>query len=70
MLVFPDGSILGTIGGGVSEAVATQQALEVLRSGKPALYSYRMDGSAESICGGVVQYLIIPVKEDLANAEI
>lgn len=63
MLVLPDGSIRGTIGGGISEAVATAQALEALNTGEPGLYSYRMDGSAESICGGTVHYLIIPVKE-------
>ena len=64
MLVFEDGSIRGTIGGGVSEADATQRALESLKTGKPGLFTYRMDGSADSICGGTVQYLIIPVKED------
>lgn len=64
MLVFEDGSIRGTIGGGSSEAQAIRQALEVLDTGTPGLFTYRMDGSADSICGGVVQYLIIPVKED------
>lgn len=64
MLVFEDGSIRGTIGGGPSEAEAIRTGLEVLNTGKPGLFTYRMDGSADSICGGVVQYLIIPVKED------
>ena len=64
MLVFGDGSIRGTIGGGASEADAIQKGLEVLNTGKPGLFTYRMDGSADSICGGIVQYLIIPVKED------
>lgn len=64
MLVFEDGSIRGTIGGGPGEAEAIQKGLEVLNTGKPGLYTYRMDGSADSICGGTVQYLIIPVKED------
>lgn len=64
MLVYGDGTIRGTIGGGPSEAQAIQNALGALNTGKPGLYTYRMDGSAHSICGGVVQYLIIPVKED------
>lgn len=64
MLVFGDGSIRGTIGGGPSEADAIRRGMEALKTGRPGLYSYRMDGSADSICGGVVQYLIIPVKED------
>ena len=64
MLVFGDGSIRGTIGGGPSEADAIRRGMEALKTGRPGLYIYRMDGSADSICGGVVQYLIIPVKED------
>lgn len=64
MLVFGDGSIRGTIGGGPSEAQAIRNALETLKTGQPGLFTYRMDGSADSICGGTVQYLIIPVKED------
>ena len=64
MLVFEDGSIRGTIGGGPSEAEAIRTGLEVLKTGNPGLFTYRMDGSADSICGGTVQYLIIPVKED------
>lgn len=64
MLVFGDGSIRGTIGGGPSEAQAIRNALETLETGQSGLFTYRMDGSADSICGGTVQYLIIPVKED------
>lgn len=64
MLVWPDGTIRGTIGGGVSEAAAKRQALEALQTGRPSLNTYRMDGSAGSICGGSIHYLIIPVKED------
>ena len=68
MLVFPDGSIRGTIGGGAGEAMATAQAVDVLNGKKQAqIYTYRMDGSAESVCGGTVQYMIIPVREDDAS---
>lgn len=63
MLVKSDGSIRGTIGGGVSEAAATAQALQALERNEPAVGTYRLDGSAGSICGGAVRYLIIPVKE-------
>lgn len=62
MLVFPDGTIRGTIGGGVSEAAAKRQAREALETGEAGLHAYRMDGSAGSVCGGTAQYLIIPVK--------
>ena len=33
MLVWPDGSIVGTVGGGEMEARAIQEALEAMRSG-------------------------------------
>ena len=64
MLVFPNGEIRGTIGGGIWEAEARAKALEALETGRPGLFTYRMDGSAGSICGGAAKYLIIPVKED------
>lgn len=64
MLVFPGGEIRGTVGGGVWEAEARAKALKALDTGRPGLFTYRMDGSQGSICGGTAQYLIIPVKED------
>ena len=63
MLVKSDGSLRGTIGGGISEATAVTQALQALERNEPVIGTYRLDGSAGSICGGAVRYLIIPVKE-------
>ena len=37
MAVFPDGTALGTIGGGAVERIAAEQALELLRTGEYAL---------------------------------
>ena len=34
MAVFPDGTALGTIGGGAVERIAQQQALELFRTGR------------------------------------
>jgi xanthine dehydrogenase accessory factor len=67
MLVFPDGSIEGTIGGGISEAYAKTRGIQALETGKAELGTYRLDGTAGSICGGCVQYLVIPVKEDTCS---
>ena len=64
MLVYPDGQIRGTIGGGISEAVAKRQAQAALEQGTAQIGHYALDGSAEAICGGRITYLIIPVKED------
>lgn len=66
MLVYPDGHIRGTVGGGISEAVAKRQALDALAKNEARIGHYALDGSAEAICGGRITYLIIPVKEDSA----
>ena len=63
MLVISDGSLRGTIGGGISETAAVTQALQALERNEAVIGTYRLDGSAGSICGGAVRYLIIPVKE-------
>ncbi len=64
MLVRPDGSAVGTIGGGAREAAAIRQALEVLRSGRAGCFTFP-ENEAPSSCGGVVTYTIVPVKEDV-----
>jgi len=40
MLVFPDGTTAGTVGGGGVEAEVSRVALEALRTGKPALLHF------------------------------
>ncbi|HPS32055.1 MAG TPA: XdhC/CoxI family protein [Anaerolineaceae bacterium] len=63
MLVFPDGSSLGTVGGGEVEAAAKAAALEALRTQKPALVSYSLnarDEGALGICGGAMQVYVEP----------
>ncbi|MBP7737684.1 MAG: XdhC family protein [Spirochaetes bacterium] len=56
MLVRRDGSIVGTIGGGIFEARAIAMAHEVFRSGQAMLGSFRFSSSDVSgmdmICGG------------------
>lgn len=56
MLLLPDGTFSGTVGGGTLEYNAQQKALEVLRSGIPdrEMYSLRGDPNTFSIgvCGG------------------
>jgi len=56
MLVFPDGSTEGTIGGGKIEAQATEEALEALRCGESRLATYVLLEEGEHalgmVCGG------------------
>lgn len=63
MLVFPDGSIVGTIGGGISEAAAKKDAVRALERGAAVLGHYELNSTGGAACGGSVDYLIIPVKE-------
>ncbi len=66
MLVFPDGRIVGTIGGGCYEDDAFWKAKESLQSRKPRLVRYELtdDFVEESglICGGQMQVYIEPVE--------
>ncbi|MDI6706581.1 MAG: XdhC/CoxI family protein [Bacillota bacterium] len=62
MLVFSDGRCQGTIGGGVLENQAIQEAQEAIKRRKSTLVKYRLhEGEGESLpmkCGGNVQLFI------------
>jgi len=62
MIVFPDGNIVGTIGGGCSEADAKREALLQLDQDKPLLFRQRLtaeDAEEEGMaCGGVMDLFI------------
>ncbi|KKM12165.1 hypothetical protein SY88_04775 [Clostridiales bacterium PH28_bin88] len=65
MLVYPDGRIVGTIGGGCGEAEVRQQALGVLDRGRPEVY--RVDLTREvaedegMVCGGIMEVFLEPI---------
>ena len=63
MLVKADGSILGTIGGGSLEARVCDEALEVIRKGKPKQLHFRLKEGEEPgmICGGDLEVFIEPI---------
>ena len=61
MLVFPDGRISGTIGGGELEKSVIEQALKVLKSGKPALFRHDLLHQHNMCCGGSVDVYIEPI---------
>jgi xanthine dehydrogenase accessory factor len=62
MLIWPDGRVVGTIGGGCSEAEVKMKALQVLADGLPCIYEVRMlnDIAAQEgmVCGGVMEVFI------------
>ncbi len=63
MLVYPDGHVLETIGGGEMESRVVRVALEALADGRPRTVSYQMvDPSAgdPGVCGGEVEIFVEP----------
>ena len=63
-LIFPDGRLLGTIGGGKFEALVIADALIALAKGTPMLKSYPLHETAPdsfgAICGGEATVLLEP----------
>ena len=68
MLVFPDGSQVGTVGGGNVEAEVKRRALQLLPDGSPELLSFQLDsddGTEDALtCGGRMKILVDPVRSD------
>jgi xanthine dehydrogenase accessory factor len=66
MLVFPDGSQAGTLGGGCVEAEVKRRALRLLDEGDAELMSFQLDSDYGwddgLICGGRMTMLVDPVR--------
>lgn len=60
MLVFADGSILGSIGGGTVEQMAIRDAVECIRRDHGGIRSYELtkDGNTNMTCGGSMKVLV------------
>ncbi len=62
MVVLPDGSIVGTVGGGPFEAAVIEEALRILsEKGGPKRASYDLDSFEGMRCGGVVEVFLDPL---------
>ncbi len=61
LLLRPDGSFTGTIGGGCGEAEVWQDAMETMRDGVPRLVAVDLtepvDGD-DKICGGIMHVFV------------
>lgn len=81
LLVYPDGSILGSVGGGCVEAEVWQEAMGVISSGKSVVREFLLSDelAAESglVCGGTMEILIdavggkeksLPLAEEILDA--
>lgn len=67
MLVYPDGKLIGTVGGGEMESRVLTEAGSVLSAGLPALLHYSLvdpgDGDP-GVCGGQVDIFMEPILPD------
>jgi xanthine dehydrogenase accessory factor len=64
MVVYPDGRIVGTVGGGAMEARVIQAAQQALLSGQTSLSSYRLNDLADGdpgVCGGTAEIFVEPI---------
>ena len=65
MLVYPDGSIIGTVGGGELENRVIAAARQSIADGKPILLEYNMADPQRGdpgVCGGQVEVFVEPVQ--------
>ena len=62
LVVFDDGSFIGTVGGGCVEADIWAEAREVLRTGETGIFHFNLAGDFEDeegmVCGGQMDVLI------------
>ena len=64
MLVYPDGQISGTIGGGELEHRVIEVALETMQTGEPQMLSYSMADPKRGdpgVCGGQLEVYVEPI---------
>src|SRR5436189_69856 len=75
MLVFPDGSQAGTLGGGCVEAEVKRRAQRLIDAGETELLTFQLDDNYGwddgLICGGRMKMLVDPVRpsDDLSYFE-
>jgi len=64
-LIYPDGSIFGTIGGGLLEYKVQQRAVELFEEGVSEMYPFHMTSddvaNLDMCCGGIVDIYIEPM---------
>jgi xanthine dehydrogenase accessory factor len=64
MLVYPDGHIIGTVGGGEVENRVIKEALEAIQDKKPRLLEYNMSDPEHGdpgVCGGQLEIYVEPI---------
>jgi xanthine dehydrogenase accessory factor len=65
MLVYPDGSIVGTVGGGEMESRVIAEARQAIQDGQPRILVYNMTDPSRGdpgVCGGKVEVYVEPLR--------
>src|SRR5512139_733093 len=65
MLVYADGSILGTVGGGEMESRVINEARQAMLDGRPRLVAYNMSDPERGdpgVCGGQMEIFVEPIQ--------
>lgn len=60
MIVLPDGSVVGSVGGGKAEALVIEEAQRVFEDGRPRLFPLDLAGGV-GVCGGHMEVFLEPV---------
>lgn len=63
MLVFEDGTIFGTIGGGKLEKATIENALSVIAKNEPKLFNHELITQHDMCCGGKLEIYIEPIMQ-------
>ncbi|GAB4412708.1 MAG: XdhC/CoxI family protein [Anaerolineae bacterium] len=64
MLVWPDGQIVGTVGGGQMEALVIAEAQAAMRDGQCRVFTYSLadlEAGDPGVCGGTVKVYVEPL---------
>jgi len=64
MLVYPDGSIIGTVGGGEVESRIINEAIQAMKDGESKLLTYSLVDPKRGdpgVCGGNLQVFVEPI---------
>lgn len=65
MLIYPDGRVEGTIGGGELESRVIEEALQVLKDGKPRILDYTFRDPEKGdvgVCGGEMEVFVEAIR--------
>ncbi len=63
MIVFDDGSIYNTIGGGHLEKITITDAIEIIKTKQPKLFKHELKSQHEMCCGGSLEIFIEPIMQ-------